>query len=90
VERRYSWLPAPLRQRYARAYGTRIDVLLRDAHAMADLGEELFPQLYEREADYLRRHEWARSVEDVLWRRTKLGLHRPDDAAVRLYNWLKS
>jgi glycerol-3-phosphate dehydrogenase len=89
VERRYRWLPAPLRQRYARAYGTRIDILLQGARSFADLGDELFPQLYEREAAYLCKHEWARTVEDILWRRTKLGLHRPDDAAVRLYNWLK-
>jgi glycerol-3-phosphate dehydrogenase len=88
VEKRYPWLPAPLRLRYARAYGTRIHVLLKNAASLADLGEELFHQLYEREADYLYQHEWARTVEDILWRRTKLGLHRPDDAAVRLYNWL--
>ena len=88
VEKRYPWLPASLRLRYARAYGTRIHILLKNATSLADLGEELFPQLYEREADYLYQHEWARTVEDILWRRTKLGLHRPDDAAVRLYNWL--
>jgi len=90
VEKRYPWLPAPLRVRYARAYGTRIHALLKNARSISDLGAELFPQLYECEADYLYRNEWARTVEDILWRRTKLGLHRPDDAAVRLYNWLAS
>jgi glycerol-3-phosphate dehydrogenase len=90
VEKRYPWLPANLRTRYARAYGTRIFTFLKNASSRANLGEELFPQLYECEADYLCRTEWARTVEDILWRRTKLGLHRPDDAAVRLYNWLSA
>ena len=50
--------------------------------------EELLPQLYEREVEYLRREEFARSAEDILWRRSKLGLHllRQDTSA--LERWL--
>jgi len=75
LERRYPWLPARLRWRYAHAYGTRIERVLGAATARADLGQELLPQLYEREAEYLCREEYARSAEDILWRRSKLGLH---------------
>jgi len=75
LERRYPWLPARLRRRYAHAYGTRIERVLGAATARADLGQELLPQLYEREAEYLCREEYARSAEDILWRRSKLGLH---------------
>ena len=46
-----------------------------DAQTITDMGEEVLPQLYEREVSYLCREEFARTVDDILWRRTKLGLH---------------
>lgn len=88
VERRYAWLPEPLRVRYAHAYGTNIHRLLADATALSDLGQEILPHLYEREAEYLCREEWAKSAADILWRRTKLGLHAPPESAGRLEDWL--
>jgi glycerol-3-phosphate dehydrogenase len=88
VERRYAWLPPPLRVRYASAYGTVIHRLLDGAGALSDLGAEIVPGLYEREADYLCREEWAVSAADILWRRTKLGLHAPPESARRLEEWL--
>jgi glycerol-3-phosphate dehydrogenase len=88
VERRYAWLPAALRVRYARAYGTNIRSLLGNAAALADLGAQILPGLYEREAEHLCREEWAQSATDILWRRTKLGLHAPPESAHRLDDWL--
>jgi glycerol-3-phosphate dehydrogenase len=88
VERRYAWLPATLRVRYARAYGTNIDRMLGGAASLTDLGKEILPQLHEREVEYLYREEWARSAADILWRRTKLGLHMPRESAHRLDDWL--
>ena len=88
VERRYAWLPPALRVRYARAYGTNIDRLLGNAASLTDLGKEILPQLYEREVEYLCREEWAQSAADILWRRTKLGLHTPPESAQRLDDWL--
>ncbi|MBX5461382.1 MAG: glycerol-3-phosphate dehydrogenase [Steroidobacteraceae bacterium] len=90
VERRYPWLPARLRTRYARSYGTRIHKLLEGARAYADLGAEVLPDLFEREIDYLCREEWALTAEDILWRRSKLGLHLPADASPRLAQWLEA
>ena len=88
VERRYAWLPRDLRVRYAHAYGTNLHQLLRGATALADLGAEIVPGLYPREAEYLCATEWARSAEDILWRRTKLGLHTPPGSAQRLEEWI--
>ncbi len=88
VERRYPWLPPRLHQRYAHAYGTRIVPLLGSAAALADLGAELLPGLYEREVEYLCREEFARTAEDILWRRTKLGLHLPGANLAPLEAWL--
>ncbi|TWI69394.1 glycerol-3-phosphate dehydrogenase [Pseudoduganella lurida] len=84
----YGWLDCPLIGRYAHAYGTRIHTLLQGRAAMADMGEQVLPGLYEAELDYLRRHEWATTAADILWRRTKLGLHLPAGAAQQLDAWL--
>ncbi|QBE66630.1 glycerol-3-phosphate dehydrogenase [Pseudoduganella lutea] len=84
----YGWLDCPLIARYARAYGTRIHTLLQGRAAMVDMGEQVLPGLYEAELDYLRRHEWAVTADDILWRRTKLGLHLPPDAPAVLDAWL--
>ncbi|MGH6945646.1 MAG: glycerol-3-phosphate dehydrogenase [Geminicoccaceae bacterium] len=84
VRRAHPWLPAGLARRYARAYGTRIERVLDDAGGLESLGEHLGDGLYEAEVDYLVRHEWAETTEDVLWRRSKLGLHVSDQTAARL------
>ncbi|HEX4266838.1 MAG TPA: glycerol-3-phosphate dehydrogenase [Steroidobacteraceae bacterium] len=88
LERAYPWLPPTLRYRYAHAYGTRVAHILGGARSVADLGEELLPQLYEREADYLCYVEMAQTAEDILWRRTRLGLHVERGATGRLQEWL--
>ena len=83
------WLPAPLARRYARAYGTRMEQVLGNASSLAQLGEEIAPGLYAAEVEYLIGHEWAQTVEDILWRRSKLGLHLPADTAASLDDWLR-
>jgi glycerol-3-phosphate dehydrogenase len=88
--RRHPWLPQPLCERYARAYGTRIERVLGEARRLADLGEEIVPGLYAAEVRHLCRDEWARTAEDILWRRTKLGLHLPADATAIVDRWLAS
>ena len=88
LERRYPWLPTALRRRYARAYGTRIERLLGEARGLGDLGAEVVPGLYERELEYLCRCEWARTGQDVLWRRSKLGLVTGPESVTRIDEWL--
>ena len=68
-------LPDALVRRYARAYGTRTQRLLGAAMTTEDLGQHYGDGLYEAEVDYLTRNEWALTAEDILWRRSKLGLH---------------
>jgi glycerol-3-phosphate dehydrogenase len=83
------WLPAALAHRYARAYGTRIARILGGARSTEDLGEHLGGGLYEAEVAYLVREEWAVSEQDILWRRSKLGLHVDAATVRRLQNWLE-
>ena len=87
---RFAWLPADLRRRYARAYGSRVAQLLAGVASVEDLGVEVLPGLYAREIDYLRREEWAVTAADILWRRSKLGLHLPMDSEIRLSQWLNA
>jgi glycerol-3-phosphate dehydrogenase len=68
------WLDRKLARRLARAYGTRAETLLEGAKAMADLGRVFGADLTEREVSWLMNQEWAVSAEDVLFRRSKLGL----------------
>ena len=70
LSERHPELPAALAARLAHAYGSRVEILLRDG-----LGAEVAPGLHAAELAYLHDHEWARSADDVLWRRSKLGLH---------------
>ena len=78
------WLPEALARRYARAYGTRVDRLLAGARSLTQLGEDYGGGLYEAEIDYLISQEWAQTAEDILWRRSKLGLHVGAETARRL------
>jgi glycerol-3-phosphate dehydrogenase len=88
LAQRYGWLPPELRRRLARAYGTRLERLLDGAHSLTDLGAQVLPGLFEREIDYLVSEEMALDAEDILWRRSKLGLHLPANATRRLDDWM--
>jgi glycerol-3-phosphate dehydrogenase len=80
--RRYRFLPPATADRLIRAYGAVASEVLGDARSWADLGHYFGASLTEREVDWLVRNEWARTDEDVLWRRSKLGLRvTPDDVA---------
>ena len=56
---------------------------------MSDLGAVVVPGLYEAELRYLQREEWAVTGDDVLWRRSKLGLHLTADERAQVADWMK-
>ncbi len=85
--RRFPFAPPPMIRRMCRAYGTRIERILGPAHRSEDLGEEVAPALFEAELEYLRAREWARSAEDALWRRSKIGLALDIAARQRVSQW---
>ncbi|GGD44763.1 glycerol-3-phosphate dehydrogenase [Erythrobacter arachoides] len=74
--------------RIGRAYGTRAVDWLGEAGCWDDLGRQFNCGLSEAEVEYLRRVEWAVSAEDVLWRRTKLGLHMSAAEVAELESYL--
>jgi glycerol-3-phosphate dehydrogenase len=89
-QQHYPWLPTALLTRYARAYGTRMDCMIGDRESLSELGEEVVPGLYAAEIDYLAKYEWASSADDILWRRSKLGLHVAPECARALDAWLSA
>ena len=80
---RHSDLPTSLCHRLARAYGARAELVL----GTGDLGAEIAPGLFEAELNYLHTHEWARSADDALWRRSKLGLHLSAAQRTAVADW---
>ena len=83
-----AWLPTPLLRRLASAYGTRIEALLGEADSLAGLGRHFGGGLYEAELIYLIENEFARTAEDILWRRSKLGLVLTKAEQGALADWL--
>lgn len=84
LAKRYPFLGPAQARRLTRLYGTLAEGFLGPATSPADLGEDFGHGLTAAEVDYLIAREWARSADDVLWRRTKLGLHFSAEEAARL------
>jgi glycerol-3-phosphate dehydrogenase len=85
LQARYPDLDSALLAGLLRRHGTRAPAVLGDATHRADLGRDFGAGLTEREVGYMCAQEWARTAEDVLWRRSKCGLHMTaaERAAVR-------
>jgi glycerol-3-phosphate dehydrogenase len=74
THKRYAFLPLALIERLVRTYGTRADALLEGITSQSDLGQIFGTDLSEREVLYMMKEEWVTTADDILWRRSKLGL----------------
>ncbi|MBY8976465.1 glycerol-3-phosphate dehydrogenase [Rhodobacteraceae bacterium NNCM2] len=83
----YPFLDDRWARRLIRAYGTEAAEMLGDARTAADLGTDFGASLTEREVRWLMSREWARSADDVLWRRSKLGLRINSAQRNKLNSW---
>ncbi|MBE9637506.1 glycerol-3-phosphate dehydrogenase [Salipiger mangrovisoli] len=90
LNRKYPFLGAVWARRLVRAYGTEAEALLGDATCAADLGRGFGATLTEAEVIWLMRQEFARTAEDVVWRRTKLGLRLSEEEISALDGWMAS
>jgi len=88
VSSKYSWLPQRTLMRLARSYGSRIALILENASSIGHLGVDFGSGLYQAEVEYLRNIEFAKTPEDILWRRTKLGLHATEATIESLALWM--
>jgi len=85
---KFPWLNNNVLKDYTRNYGTRITLLIDSAKSMEDMGINFGGGLFQQEVDYLMRYEWAKEVEDILWRRSKKGLAISVDGAGRLNEYI--
>lgn len=87
---KYSWLDVAVLNDYTRNYGTRMSTIVGSATSMGELGMDYGGGLYQREVDYLMQSEWAKEVDDILWRRTKKGLVISEGARLQLQEYVLS
>jgi len=85
---KYLQIPAEALEAIFRRHGTLSASVLGDAKSPDDLGEHFGAYLYALEVRYLVEHEWAHTAEDILWRRTKTGLHLTSGQKARVAQWL--
>lgn len=91
-QNRYRWAPQPLILRYMSQFGTQAWDLMEGISDITGLGHRFSQQaggVYQCEIDYLVNHEMALTVEDILWRRTKLGLYINEDEKRSIAEYLK-
>lgn len=86
----YPQIDQDLLSRYAHLYGSHTYDVLQSAQETNDLGQLFGADCYQREIDYLVEHEWAYSTDDILWRRTKLGLRFSTEQTQSLQHYLES
>ncbi len=89
LQRDYAFLDAFWARRLIRAYGTEARAVLGDAKSPDDLGQAFGATLTAREIRWLMAHEYARTAEDVVWRRSKLGLRMSADEIKVLDDWMQ-
>lgn len=82
-------LDAGMVRRMTRAYGTLMPAVVAGATSVEELGEHFGADLHAREVDYLMAREWARTADDVLWRRSKLGLRVSAEEKARLAHYME-
>ncbi len=85
----FPWLPPKVAARYQQHYGSLAMTFLRNVHSFTDLGQDFGYGLYEQEVKYLLEQEWAKTAEDVLWRRSKLGLLFSKEQTQKLSDWIQ-
>ena len=85
----FPFIEQSLAQRLIRSYGTKAWVLMDGSLKLEDMGHDFGGSLTEREVMYLIKHEWAETTEDIVWRRSKLGIRLSDQEIKELDNWLQ-
>ena len=88
LEANFLFLGQDLARRLIKTYGTDAGIMLAGADSLAALGQDFGAGIYATEIDWLMEHEFARTADDVLWRRTRLGLHQEQIAVAELETYM--
>lgn len=87
---KYHWLNSELLNRYLYSYGTNTEIFLSSCTELSSMGICYGAGLYQVEVNYLIEHEWAETAEDILFRRTKLGLSLDKQGLNNLTQYIES
>ncbi|SMX45665.1 glycerol-3-phosphate dehydrogenase [Actibacterium lipolyticum] len=90
LQARFPFVDTPWAQRLVKAYGTEAAAILGDAREASDLGRDFGATLTEQEVTWLMENEYARRAEDVVWRRSKLGLRMTAEQIAALDDWMNT
>lgn len=90
LKNQYQWLDHLTLKHYISCYGARTFDLLTDCFSKQNLGIHFGHTLYQREVDYLIKYEWAKTIDDIIWRRTKYGLYLLKDEITQLTNYINN
>lgn len=90
IQSEFPWLPRDLAAHWGRPYGTRMRMIIGEASSVDDLGQPFGPRLFETEVRYLHGQEWAKTTEDILYRRTKENWHMTKTEIKALTTWFDS
>ncbi|WP_413470533.1 glycerol-3-phosphate dehydrogenase [Vibrio navarrensis] len=89
LTQQHAWLTPALAQRYVAQFGSDARVLLQNVTKESDMGLQFAEGVYQKEIDYMLNHEFARCADDVLWRRTKLGLYLTPEQVDELTRYIQ-
>lgn len=89
LHKQYPFISVHMAARFANSYGTLTHLMLENVSNEEGLGRRFGDELYQVEVDYLIKHEWAHSAEDILWRRTKLGLEASKEEVDALEQYIE-
>ncbi len=90
IMKAYQWLPEDIAKRYVRSYGTRMHIFLEGLTSLGDMGQDFGAGLYGVEVDYMLTHEFARTADDILYRRSKLGLKMTQEEIDRVKHFIRA
>lgn len=88
ISLKYSFLEKKNIMRLVRSYGTNASVILENCSEIKDLGQDFGAGLFEKEVQYLIDNEWAKAADDIVWRRSKLGIRMTEEQIVALDKWI--
>ena len=89
VAKKYPFIDHSLAWRLVRMYGTRVWKMFDGAKTVKDMGKDFGATLTELEVRYMMEHEWAQTAEDILWRRSKLGIQMSEKEISALDKWIE-
>jgi len=89
LEQEFEFLDSLLAKRLIRSYGTNAWTLMKGALNIEDMGQDFGGTLSAREIEYLMKHEWAECAEDVVWRRSKLGIRLDENLIAVIEEWMQ-